>query len=1117
MAGECVRDFNIQRVEEAPGMESYHNSPDRDAFENQQFTNEELNWSATQHHQKAAEMLNNYTDEASFSNEAPTKGDTSLLGKTADEFMRLVATSEAETAEHLADSLSRAGATSMGQMRWFAGKLADLSTKALHGLGDIYKYESSFFGQDGQTSYDMLLMGELQMLNPKLQSARARLAEPLEVWRKNLTETANRCGRTLDEMCMEVGNLAIFEHMGERNEHLQQQWRNEHARLAAKRAAGIKLNKEELDHYNNYPEYIRALEANIDNEAIQLDEHGKRTVRSGGYTNGEATRLWNESLRRLGITNEEAMQLTADFRDACIQTRNMAAEGGAFSTAAVEKFPGQWTKYVPVKTKHDMTGIPTGDAMLYNQGRFHATGGMNDTPVDAYTSQVKYIEFLAHRIAEKDLGNVMKALLVRQHETGIDAGLRSYRKAQMEVDLKSSDPAIRAAAARRYQSADGGGVVVDMPVRNKDGSMGTEQRVIMFDPDWVDEVNNTGLTGAMLNQAITRASKFGKRPENSVANAMVTATSYMGQMVTRFTPLFSPANMNRDGFERMSHLAGRTIKRDDGSVVSSTELVSRFAFNMPVAMSYLLGALARKLPEGGKARAYIDEFMKNGLHYQPSAGMLQKKTDIGSPELKGFMQRLQESSIVGDNARVAVDGAQWVVKKLDGWNDYFNNVAPLAHYITLRDAGVSEAKAARSVMEVMNLYQTGTATQALSMFFPFVRPTMQAAGAMARTFGFAPNARGQFQMNKKGWVGFIGMTMGYAMLMPLFREMMGTDENGNYRFDLEPLENLMRATPLAIFGDAKQYIKIPNGFGPMQTAIATAIGFDRWQRGLMSTEDMAFNIIKSIARNVSPADWPNYSVSSDPVAWFAQSLSPMTIRPIVDVLANKNFAGRNITYGTNDPSVAKALQGRNSTADVWHDVAKTMLQYAKLDLAPEQWKTLFEGYSKGPLRIITEMMKEDNLRAAGLDKTAREELGPALTALGATMFYGKQVNSEAIAFYNTFDAMNEEVRFAGIKITSDVYGSDKEKRREYQTKVLKEARDVLGWSDAKIKAYLDMREANQALKKISQDFGKKHREDSAWLDDEAYIRSEYEAFNKAREEEMERAMERYYFNMLEDY
>lgn len=1116
----CATSFNIQRVAEAPGNDIEFDTASRVAHETNAFTNEELNWSASRHYRQAVDAVNNYTDGAEFSAEVPTKGDTSLLGKAADDFMQTVVQSEAETREFVNSALQRAGATNTSQLSWAAKAAANLSSKFLHGLGDLYKWEASFFGQDGQTSYDMLVMGEAQMMTGKLEATRGIIKGFMDEFHASITNLANRAGLPVAEMGMKIGDLAIYEHMVERNPHILKQWKQEYARLAAKSAIG-KLSKTEAERMAALPEYIRGLEDNIDADAVQLNEHGKRVLRTGGYTNGEAVRLWNDTIKSLGLTPQEAEAATASLRDMYIKIRDYAAQAGILSSDAVSKWPNTWQKYVPVKTKSETSGGPTGDASIYDAGSFYAANGMNDTPIDAYTAIAKFGERVANNVATKDLGNVLKAMLVRQHELRLDnpefnAGLVSYKYSQVLADLQSKNPAIRAAAELRYKSADGGGIVVEMPVRNKDGSVGSERRLIMFDPEWSDA--NTGVTGGMLNQALTRAMKFGARPENVVARGMMTATSGLGQLVTRFTPLFAPANMNRDAFERMSHLAGRTIKKEDGTVINSGLLVSNFALNMPKAGAYLLLALNRKLKDG-LPKQWVDEFMKNGLHYQPTAGLLQKKTEIGAPELKGFMQRLQESSMVGENSRVAIDGAKWIVNKLDGWNDYFNNIAPLAHYMTLREAGVGEARASRSVMEMMNLYQTGTATQALSMFFPFVRPTMQAGAAMARTFGLAPNARGQFQLNKKGWAGFMGMTLGYSMLMPIFREMMGTDEQGNYRFDLEPLENLMRATPLAVFKDAKEYVKIPNGFGPMQTAIALSVGFDRWQRGLMSTEDMVFNTVKSVVRNVSPADWPAYSISQDPIAWIFQSLSPMAIRPALDVALNKNFAGRNITYGTNDPSVAKALQGRTSTPDVWHDVAKTMLQTVKLDLAPEQWRQLFEGYSKGPLRVITELMKDENLRASGLDKTARDELGPALTALGATMFYGKQANSEMIAFYNKFDELNEAVRFAGIKITSDVYGSDKDKRRAYQTALLKEHQDELGWSDAKIKAYLDMREANQALRKISQDFGRKHRSNSDWLDSEESIREAYGQFNRARIEEMERAMEEYYMNMIgeDDY
>ena len=71
-----------------------------------------------------------------------------------------------------------------------------------------------------------------------------------------------------------------------------------------------------------------------------------------------------------------------------------------------------------------------------------------------------------------------------------------------------------------------------------------------------------------------------------------------------------------------------------------------------------------------------------------------------------------------------------------------NNIAPLAQYMALREHGVSAKEAGVAVGEMLNNNLTGQWTSALRTVFPFVRPTMQGARALMRSFGLAADASG---------------------------------------------------------------------------------------------------------------------------------------------------------------------------------------------------------------------------------------------------------------------------------------------------------------------------------------------------------------------------------------
>lgn len=1095
----CVTDFEAVFAGRRPGNDPDYNKASRTDMEVGAEARDDIGYTKDVLDPQTKEAAINAIGQDEFSMEAPTAQDNALIDKMSKNMVLDNARiGHANAMERLNEVMNETSATSASSASMFANLTSMLSTQFLHGMGDFFNYVSHHFGVDGRTATDHPVFRALLSMTPKTEAVRGVFKGFLDDWRNSIKQYAARAGLSPEELFMEIGNLAVYEHTPERNALLRKRWSERYAEVEKKFNSGKRLDDEETVIFETYPEMIEALDRNLNERYALFDENGERTVKSGGYLNGEAERLWDETVVRLGLSDEEAKAATAGLREVYMKMRDHAAQAGVLDPESVKNWP-DFMFYVPVKTKRDATSGPTGDATIFDPGRFHAAEGMTATPMDAYTSIAKYGERIAHNIGQQDFGNAMQALWIRQREIQLDdptfdAGIRSYEYDKVVNALASPNQSVRAWAQRIYQSADGGGIVVNSPYRDANGNIQSQRRLITFNPDWADTRFNTKATGAKLNQTLTVATKFGAAPTNILAKGLTKATSFLGQTVTRFNPLFSPANMNRDAFERMSHLAGREYTLANGTTISGAKLIPAYAANMASSARILFDALWRKLPEGSPAKILMDEYMRNGLHYQPSQGILPKKTELTGSQLKGFMQRVGDSSVA--------QTGEWVLKKLDGWNDYFNNVAALAHYKTLRDVGMTEAKASAAVLEMMNLYQSGNMAGVLQAVFPFVRPTMQAAGAMMRTFGFAPNARGQFQMNGKGWMGFGAMTAGYAMLMPLLRSLMGEDSEGYSRFDMLPLDDLLRATPLGIDNEGR-YIKIPNGFGPMQTAVALAVGMDRWMSGQMSGQDVAFNTLKTVFKNISPNDWPSYSMSQDPVAWITQSLTPMTLRPVIDVAVNKNYAGRTIAYPVNDPSTPKSAQGRKSTPDIYVSIAKDMLKYTGLDLAPEQWRTLYEGYAKGPMRLFTELMTEKNLKAAGLDKTARQELGPALTALGATMFYGKQVNTEQTRFYDKLDRFNDKVRMAGVKLSSDVYGNDKEKRIAYQTKLLQEA----GFSDEEIKEGLKLRDANNELRDTSREFGKKYRASSEWLESDEEIYDVYETYNNSRLKIMREVLE----------
>lgn len=1065
------------------------------------------------------EAINNAIPEGEHSPLPPTTQETNQLRRCATS---LLATREAaergadRIAQDLENMQAAIGNSEVHQQSWLSRWSAAMSSKFLGGVGKVSLLEQSFFSRGKQRlATDNILTNALNGYQALKQGSRNVLRGHVNEFLNNplLAKAADRAGITREEMAKVTGNLSIYQHMPERNDLLLSRWQQEYDAIANKE----KPTRAEVQTATVLDRQIRNLREHLDDPEVHVNEDtGYRTVLSGGYTNGEARRLWTETIQKYGLTNEEALSLTQALRDMHGKIRDYGAEVGVIAPELIDSLP-DWQNYVIVKPTSELFAAPTSDATILSPGSFYAAEGMNALPADAFTSTIRFGERIASNAANQHVGNAMLALRIRQEEIratdkSFPELIKDYSLRDIHSALRSSDPAIRNKAKRIYESADGGGIIAQVPVMRQDGSVVNEQHLLQFDPNWIDTTNNTRLTGADLNRQLAWVDKFGESSQNVVLGTMQHITSLRAQLVTRYSPTFAFINCLRDIQERALNMGGRSFELENGGVVNGASLMGSYAANTGWAAGILLRSLSRSQPLEGKSGQYYQEYIRNGLNYNPTQGLLPKERGlVKNGKLNGFMMRLAESTTVGRGIKkVLGESGEYLLNKIDGWNDFYNNIAPLSYYLTLREAGVSEAKASSATLEIMNLYQSGTATGLLSAFFPFIRPMTQATAAYARTLGLAPRADGSFAVNARGAATLTGAAVAYGMLMPLFREMMGTDEEGNSRFDQEPIENLIKWTPLQLFGDGDTYIKLHHGMGPGQLAAAIPLTLDRWHRGLMSGPDAAFTLFTTIARNVTPEDWPSYSASRDPVAWLAQSFSPSLIRPAVDVAVNRNFMGNTIASENRDPSVARAIQGRLSTPENYKKWARFALATTGIDLAPEQWRTIIQGYANGPLRYFTEMINDDNLNRVGLDSNIRQELGPMLTALGASSLMGKQADPEIVQFYDRLDRLNAQLRAAGLNLPSASNGKKGEERRALQFAYLQNSEE-LGWDDDKINAFLDLRQAYQDLLKLSTRFGKQYRSNSDWLDDsEDSIKAIFEGYNTQRLEIMKKALDQFF-------
>ena len=204
------------------------------------------------------------------------------------------------------------------------------------------------------------------------------------------------------------------------------------------------------------------------------------------------------------------------------------------------------------------------------------------------------------------------------------------------------------------------------------------------------------------------------------------------------------------------------------------------------------------------------------------------------------------------------------MRVLDGWNDFFQNAGAFAQFVTLREAGVPASRAARGVLEMMNLSHRGELTPYLRVLFPYVVPTVESGVALARTLGLGARTPGDIiKQGMRGYMGLLAAYGAYSMLYPLARESLGRDETGKYRMDAMSLSELVRGVPIGM-GSEGDFIRFPVGFGLPQIAAMLSVGQERVASGLMSPQDLAFDTLFLTVKNTMPGNWPDYRFTEHP-------------------------------------------------------------------------------------------------------------------------------------------------------------------------------------------------------------------------------------------------------------
>lgn len=931
---------------------------------------------------------------------------------------------------------------------------------------------------------------------PLIRANNNKFAERQIKLKERLIPIAKRTGQDISVLYHDMGIYANARHILNDNVNgwLLDKWKTQRENIRAKLITAInhpdkKISPKYIQNlqrdYNRLERIIPYLEQNLENP-VKPDG-----LVSAGYTNRQARDLMDHILQKTGATKEEADAFSVAVTEEFNYITQERAKAGLISSHQLDAFP-DFQNYVALMSANDNFTGPVNEAARYMQGSMHSREGMTADPQSAAVSLAQYGQRSATEIGAQRLATHLYELSeinrVGRDIGNEDNGLRSKSYNKLIKEKYSGVPELQEKAT---DILNGGGLVVEVLKRDaKSGEIESERRYVYFEPGWSGKGHMKNINGMKLNQALTSDYKT----ESSLVQWAGKLSSLHGQMFTRFSIGFPLIGGTRDGMERVTHMTNRAYFTDDGRKINNWQLIRQYIYNTPRAMSIVAEVFTRSPDKWSEAASrWWNEFTSNGL--------LQIVTPGVKPEgrsLTDVLNNTQKGTLVG---RVAdITGANFLNKWtaslgplgrraidiVDKWNNAWQNAAAFSQFMVFREAGMSPARAAEHVLEPMNMSQKGTLTPYLRILSPFVQPTMQSAGALARTLGFTVNAKNPMDILKagrNGWAGVALVAGAYAILGPLMREAMGIDEAGKKRFDYTPLRDVVSYFPVGPLDDKGTFLKLPVGFGISRLGGLLAIGTQRVMQGLMEPADVVAEMIFTTAKDIIPATMPTYKFTDKPGAFIMQLLTPDALKPIMEVYGDTSYYGYSIANAPRE-GVARADQGRSSTDPFFHKLARMALQYGVTDQPPEYYKHLMQGYGVGPLRVFGAIFDMINggssVTSNKYDPDGYDGIAPWLQAIGASMWISRPRDTLRGMFYDYKRELNSRIERAGLKLTLPENAGKKIDAAAYRRKILE---DSGIFTSEEIEDYELIRNVDSQFRAINDEFNNKYRE--AWLQQES--------------------------------
>lgn len=936
-----------------------------------------------------------------------------------------------------------ANGLTQGKESWWLHISSNLSNWMVNNKARFLEWMQLYADDGTGTILNNDLASQMSHAQARMQGELERLLPFADSIRKIASEASQKMGRLrdTDDVLRAIGDWAIARHILEdnANEKLVEHWRRELNWLNSLSPKELEAELErrgQRTYREELMENIRMLEDNLDNP------YPPDNLKSAGYTRAEAEEL----MRRIESSGLDMELIRRGADELVAANENLLQEDIKSGHVSPDQLAAlranEFKYYVPIMANGENKTGYMNDNHPYYPGSYRARSGKADLPVNAFTSTVIRARRVAGHFATRDIGDRLMVLAMQNADninTERDNGLRIVPLALLEKYERTGQRGNHAMSDWARRAKENGGFVVDRPVLDEAGNVTrTYQALVYFDPGWQGK---NGLTGNILNESLLFNSSL-----NGFEKAAIRTTGMYGQLFTRFRPWFGLVNAGRDTMERISYIANRDYLGESGNVIQGHTLLAKYAANVANAMQNLLdiklgmrdGSFDMSSPMG----QFWQEYVRYGVHQDYTWGSNGDIIRKQSGEVRNRSEGLPEYLANTKNAELRElyaylkKNGQGALDVLDDVNDYWNNIASFAHFVTLREAGVPAERAARNVLDVMDFNQQGKFTNPLRVLFPFVKPIMQSAASLTRALGISYDKRGFAKAGWKGWTTAAALGLGFKMLAEASRSSMGKDEDGNWRIDQIPLSKLSRGIPFGI-GSHGQYFFLNTGYSLPRLVATMVWGTDRVERGTMAPEALGGQMLLTLLQELSPGNWPEFSFRDNPAEYMIQMMTPSMFSPIAEVATNMNSFGHVLKRGDAPEYGAKSDYGGGSSMKIYNRLAQNIRRTTGVDLYPEQIQHLVQGWATGPFVMLRSLWED------GTDPSIKNtqhykdtHLDPWLEALGVSMSFG-YADDVARGLFNQAEAkLIKIIKDNGIRKTSDtaykISGSREEKRAAQQ-------------------------------------------------------------------------------------